>query len=278
MTSVPRVSWLPSWNRPSLLVLAWASCLGSPALAAQRVTVEFASGPPPAWTCPSIRTPERCCANPSVLAAATAPNATSAPNQIVLAMLMVRSLHSGRRAPRKGRATTAGVGSWAPAALAARSFHRQIESAGRRENRSRPGSPAASRCDRDDRPSPATPGPRHPPCSSPCRWMSKTSFEREDALPVVLHADHRPVLLLRLLVERGREGADLAVGQALRRPVGVFAGGVVVQHQHLEPRAGAGAAPFQHLAVAGRVAERRDRPTADHQVNAFRLAGLVVVE
>src|SRR5262249_3360000 len=58
----------------------------------QRVTVEFASGPPPAWTCPSIRTPDRCCANPSVLAAVTAPNATSTPNQIVLAMLMVRSL------------------------------------------------------------------------------------------------------------------------------------------------------------------------------------------
>src|SRR5215831_2783873 len=56
ITSVPRVSWLPNSNRPSLLVLAWASCLGSPALAPQRVTVEFASGPPPAWTCPSIRT------------------------------------------------------------------------------------------------------------------------------------------------------------------------------------------------------------------------------
>src|SRR5262245_18918327 len=27
MTSVPRVSWLPNSNRPSLLVLAWASCL-----------------------------------------------------------------------------------------------------------------------------------------------------------------------------------------------------------------------------------------------------------
>src|SRR5215471_12052121 len=91
MTSVPRVSWLPNSNRPSLLVLACASCRGSPALALQRVTVEFASGPPPAWTCPSIRTPDRCCANP-VLAAVTAPNATSAPKQIVLAMLMVSLL------------------------------------------------------------------------------------------------------------------------------------------------------------------------------------------
>src|SRR5262245_25789261 len=43
-------------NRPSLSVLVCTSCLGSPALAPQRVTVEFASGPPPAWTCPSKRT------------------------------------------------------------------------------------------------------------------------------------------------------------------------------------------------------------------------------
>src|SRR5215471_18602106 len=91
MTSVPRVSWLPSTKRPSLFVRACASCLGSPALAAQRVTLEFARGPPPAWTCPSIRTPNRCCANPSVLAAITAPNATSAQNKIGLAMLMVCS-------------------------------------------------------------------------------------------------------------------------------------------------------------------------------------------
>src|ERR1051325_1364510 len=56
ITSAPGVSWLPSSNRPSAFVLACASCLGSPALAAQSVTVEFASAPPPACTCPSIRT------------------------------------------------------------------------------------------------------------------------------------------------------------------------------------------------------------------------------
>jgi hypothetical protein len=48
-------SWLPSSNWPSLLVLVCASCLGWPLLATQRVTVEFATGPPPAATCPWIR-------------------------------------------------------------------------------------------------------------------------------------------------------------------------------------------------------------------------------
>ena len=42
-------------------------------------------------------------------------------------------------------------------------------------------------------------------------------LEREDPLPVVLHADDDPALLLRLVVERLREGADLGVGQALAR-------------------------------------------------------------
>src|SRR5262245_39174945 len=107
---------------------------------------------------------------------------------------------------------------------------------------------------------------------------ARFAFEREDALPVVLHADHIPAVLLRFVIQRLREGADLGHGQPLRRAVGVLPLVVVVQHQHLQPRARAGTGPLQHLAVAGRVAERRDRPAADHQVNAFRLAGLVVIE
>src|SRR5262249_30045319 len=50
---------------------------------------------------------------------------------------------------------------------------------------------------------------------------ARSLLEREDALPVVLHADDGPALRLRLVVERGREGADPAVGQALRRAIGV---------------------------------------------------------
>src|ERR1043166_897198 len=52
-------------------------------------------------------------------------------------------------------------------------------------------------------------------------------LEREDPLPIVLHADHDPALLLRLGHQRVREGADLRL-----RSVGVLARGVVVVHEH----------------------------------------------
>ena len=48
----------------------------------------------------------------------------------------------------------------------------------------------------------------------------------------------------------------LVSGRPFAGPVGVLALGIVVQDQHHEPRAVAGRGPFQHLAVAGRVAER----------------------
>src|SRR3954463_13147544 len=43
------------------------------------------------------------------------------------------------------------------------------------------------------------------------------SLKREDAFPVVFDADHGPAIALGFLQKRGREGADLAVGQATRR-------------------------------------------------------------
>src|SRR5262245_47074983 len=58
-------------------------------------------------------------------------------------------------------------------------------------------------------------------------------LERKHSLPVVLHADHRPAVLLGLVIKRWSESADLAVRQTLRRAIGVFAGGIVMQHQHL---------------------------------------------
>src|SRR5262249_56171979 len=72
-------------------------------------------------------------------------------------------------------------------------------------------------------------------------------LKRKNALPVILHADHRPAVLLRLVVKRLREGADLAVGQALGRAIGVFARGVVLQEQHLHPTASAPAHPLTPL-------------------------------
>ena len=43
--------------------------------------------------------------------------------------------------------------------------------------------------------------------------LDRSWLEREDALPVVLHADHRPAALLGLVQQRLCEGADLGVGQ-----------------------------------------------------------------
>src|SRR5262245_1034397 len=54
--SPPGVSSVRRLNRPSALVRACASCLGSPALAAHKVMVDPATGPPPAWTRPSMLT------------------------------------------------------------------------------------------------------------------------------------------------------------------------------------------------------------------------------
>jgi hypothetical protein len=54
-------------------------------------------------------------------------------------------------------------------------------------------------------------------------------FERKDPLPVVLHADHCPAVLLRFIVKCLGERADLAGGKSLCRAVGVFAFRVVVQ-------------------------------------------------
>ena len=97
-------------------------------------------------------------------------------------------------------------------------------------------------------------------------------------LPIVLHADHRPAGLFGLVIERLRERAEFHVRQSQRRAVGVFARRVIVQHQQLEPRAAAGLRVFQHLLVAGGIAERHDGTTADVLVDGNGLAGLVVIE
>ena len=47
----------------------------------------------------------------------------------------------------------------------------------------------------------------------------------------------------------------------------------VDEHDHRQPRAVARLGVFQHLPVAGRIAEGGARTAADFQVDAFRLAG-----
>lgn len=51
-----------------------------------------------------------------------------------------------------------------------------------------------------------------------------------------------------------------------------------MKDEHAEPCAVARLGIFQHLSVADRIAERSDGPPADHQVNAFGFAGIVVIE
>ena len=103
-------------------------------------------------------------------------------------------------------------------------------------------------------------------------------LEGENAVPVVLHPDDCPALLVRLVVESLAESPDLGVGQPLRRSVGIFALVVVVQHKHHQPHAVACTDVFQHLLVAGRVAERCTRTAANLQVNTFGLSRIVVVQ
>src|SRR5262249_4584322 len=126
-------------------------------------------------------------------------------------------------------------------------------------------------------------GPLSPAADMPPHWLwpqcanrRHRVFEREDTLPVVLHANDSPAVLLRLVVERLRKGADLRIRKSLRRTVGVFALRVVVQHQHHEPRVAACTGVLKHLLVAGRVSKCSMRTSADHQVNALGLASKVV--
>src|SRR5205085_9892705 len=61
-------------------------------------------------------------------------------------------------------------------------------------------------------------------------------FEWENPLPVVLHTDHRPAAFVCFVIERRAESAELGIGQACCRAIGIFAYRVVVQHQHFQPR------------------------------------------
>src|SRR6266550_662177 len=108
---------------------------------------------------------------------------------------------------------------------------------------------------------------------APVKFWSSVLLERKDGLPIVFHADHRPVILLRFGHERVTERADLrlcAVGKLAHR--------VIVMHEHHQARAVASLRPLQHLLIAVRVAERGDGTAADVRVDTDWFAGLVVDE
>src|SRR5215469_15416838 len=108
--------------------------------------------------------------------------------------------------------------------------------------------------------------------------QSGSAVKAEDALPVVLYADHGPPVLLGLIEQLLGERAYLGVGKALSWPIGIFARRIIVDDEHFESRTVTGPGVFQHLLIAGRVAKRGNRTTPDHQVNALRLTGVIVVE
>src|SRR5436305_12771961 len=82
-------------------------------------------------------------------------------------------------------------------------------------------------------------------------WVDGWLFlEGEYLLPVVLHADHCPAVLLRLVIESLRESANLRVRQTLRRAIGIFALSVFVQEEHRQLCADAYMGYVAHLLVA----------------------------
>src|SRR5215467_7002029 len=103
-------------------------------------------------------------------------------------------------------------------------------------------------------------------CSSACPLLTRSghsgsAVEAEDSLPVVLHADHDPAVLLGLIEQLLGERADLGIGKAVGWSIGIFAGCIVVQHEHLQAQAIAGGGVFQHLPIPRGVAKRSNRTT-----------------
>src|ERR1035437_9857480 len=96
----------------------------------------------------------------------------------------------------------------------------------------------------------------------------RSGFGGKDGLPVVLHADNSPVVLLRLIVKRLREGTQFDVWQSLCRTVSVFTRRIVVKNQKLEPSATAALRVLQHRPVADGITDRHERPAADLLVDA----------
>ena len=112
----------------------------------------------------------------------------------------------------------------------------------------------------------------------PLRSQGAPLFEREEAFPIVLHADHSPAVLRGLGIEFLGKGADLGVGQS----VALDRTRILAARRRAAPASSAaavaGSSIFQHLPVPGRIAERRARPASDFQMNALGLAGIVVVQ
>src|SRR5262249_15263107 len=70
---------------------------------------------------------------------------------------------------------------------------------------------------------------------SPAISVSFVCAFREDAFPILFHADDQPAVFCGFVVEFLGKRADFGVGQTLCRSVGIFSLGIVMQHEHAEP-------------------------------------------
>ena len=77
------------------------------------------------------------------------------------------------------------------------------------------------------------------------------ALEGKDYFPILFHADDRPAVLRRLVIERLRERPDFRLRQSLSRAIRIFSLCVVVQHEHRQSRAITGFGVFEHLLIAG---------------------------
>ena len=73
-----------------------------------------------------------------------------------------------------------------------------------------------------------------------------------------------------MLIKRRGEETQFDVRQSASRTVSVFARGIVVQNQQLEPCAAAALRILQHLLVAHGVSERGDGSAADVLVDVYK--------
>src|SRR5271156_2729799 len=102
--------------------------------------------------------------------------------------------------------------------------------------------------------------------------------ERENTLPIVLHADHNPTVLVCSSHQRFGESPDVRIRTTAGWPIGVLAVSVIVMHQHHQSSAVTRLRPFQHLLIAGGIAEGRVGPLADEHVDADGFSRAIVNE
>src|SRR5437868_10606775 len=97
-------------------------------------------------------------------------------------------------------------------------------------------------------------------------------FEREDDLPIILHAHDRPTLGL-CFVESFVQATDAGLAVVCPFPLGV-----VMMDVKTKARARTGSRPLEHLQVAVGISERGDGTAADVHLDANGFARFVVNE